>query len=75
MERAIHTFFYRTHLEVKFQQRTQKTKLALHNTIPRSSSKSQRNLNEEVVPSTATAIAKSNLRGTAHNFKQKGALT
>ena len=43
--------------EVKFQERTQtpssetkhKTNLALHNKIPPSSSKSQRNLNEKVV--------------------------
>ena len=39
-----------------------KTNLALHNTIPLSSSKSQRNLNEEVVSNTATTIAKSNLQ-------------
>ena len=70
--------------EVKFQERTQallqrnktkKTNLALHNTIPPSSSKSQRNLNEEVVSNKATTIAKSNLQGTAHNIIQKGALT
>ena len=63
--------------EVKFQERTQallqrnktkKANLALHNTIPPSSSKSQKNLNEEVVPNTATTIAKSNLQGTAHNI-------
>ena len=71
--------------EVKFQERTQallqrnktkKTNLALHNTIrPPSSSKSQRNLNEEVVSNKATTIAKSNLQGTAHDIIQKGVLT
>ena len=70
--------------EVKFQERTQallltkqnkKTNLALHNTIPPSSSKSQRNLNEEVVSNKAITIAKSNLQGTAHNIIQKGAAT
>ena len=56
-------------------QQNKKTNLALHNTIPPNSSKSQRNLNEEVVSNTATTIAKSNLQGTAHNIIQKGALT
>ena len=31
-------------------------------------SKSQRNLNEEVVPNTATTIAKSNFQGATHNI-------
>ena len=71
--------------EVKFEERTQallqrkktttKNDLALHNTIPPSSSKSQRNLNEKVVPNTATTIAKSDLQGTAYNVIQRGALT
>ena len=52
--------------EVRFEQRTQallqrnetkETNLALHQTVPPGSSKSQRNLNEEVVPNTATTIA------------------
>ena len=51
-----------------------KTNLALHNTIPPGSSKSQRNLNEEVVPNTATTIAKSNFQGAAHNIIQKRTL-
>ena len=64
--------------KVKFQLRkdtsppptkqNKKRNLALHNTIPPSSSKSQRNLNEEVVSNTARTIAKSNLQGTAHNI-------
>ena len=66
--------------EVRFEQGTQallqrnetkKTNLALHKTIPPGSSKSQRNLNEEVVPNTATTIAKSNLQGAAHNIIQR----
>ena len=75
--------------EVKFEERTQallqrkktttttttKNDLALHNTIPPSSSKSQRNLNEKVVPNTATTIAKSDLQGTTYNVIQRGALT
>ena len=56
--------------EVRFEQKdksppptkqNKKTNLALHNTIPSGSSKSQRNLNKEVVPNTATTIAKPNL--------------
>ena len=70
--------------EVKFQERTQallqgnktkKTNLALRNTIPPSSFKSQRNLNEKVAPNTVTTIAKPNLKGAAHNITRKGALT
>ena len=66
--------------EVKFEQRTQallqrneteKRNLALHNTIPPSSSKSQRNLNTEVVPNTATTNAQPNVQGAAHNIIQK----
>ena len=69
--------------EVRFEQRTQallqrnktkKTNLALHNTIPPGSSKSQRNLNKEVVPNTATTIAKPNFQGAAHNIIQKRTL-
>ena len=84
LREAIHkNLINNTLSEVKFQQRTQapsnetkqKTNLALHNTIPPSSFKSQINLNEEVVSNTATTIAKSNLQGTAHNIIQKEALT
>ena len=66
--------------EVRFEQRTQallqrnetkKTNLALHKTIPPGSSKSQRNLNEEVVPNTATTIAKWNFQGASHNIIQR----
>ena len=57
------------------KKQNKKTNRALYNTIPPSSFKSQRNLNKEVVPNTATTIAKSNLQGTAHNVIQKGALT
>ena len=81
MERGYpQNFINNTLSEVKFQERTQallqrnkrkKTNLSLRNTIPPSSSKSQRNLNEEVVPNTATTIAKSNLQGTAHNIIQQ----
>ena len=56
-------------------KQNKKTNLALHNTTPPSSSKSQRNLNEKVVSNTATTIAKPNLQGTTHNIIQKGALT
>ena len=52
----------------------QKTNLALRNTIPPSSSKSQRNLNEEEVPNTAKTIAKPNFPGAAHNIIQKKTL-
>ena len=38
-------------------------------------SKSQRNLNEEVVPNTATTIAKSNFQGATHNIIQKRTLS
>ena len=67
--------------QVMFEQRTQallqrnetkkKTNLALHKTIPPGSSKSQRNLNEEVVPNTATTIAKSNFQEAPHNIIQR----
>ena len=56
-------------------KQNKKTNLALHKTIPPSTSKSQRNLKKEVVSNTVTTIAKSNLQGTAHNIIQKGALT
>ena len=77
-------FIKNTLSEVKFKQKTQallqrnkkeKTNLSLHNTIPPSSFKSQRNHSDEVVPTKATTTAKSNLQGTAHNTIQKGALT
>ena len=76
---AIHKILLTTHSQ-RFEQRTQallqrnetrKTNLALHKTIPPGSSKSQRNLNEEVVPYTATTIAKSNLQGAPHNIIQR----
>ena len=66
--------------EVRFELRTQallqrnetkKKNLALHKTIPPGSSKSQRNLNEEVVPNRATTIAKSNFQGAPHNIIQR----
>ena len=47
--------------------------LALHNTIPPGSSNSERNPNEQVVPNTATSIAKPNSQGAAHDIIQKGA--
>ena len=84
MERGYpQNFINNTLPEVKHEERTQvllqrnktKTNLVLHNTIPPRSSKSQRNLNEEVVPNTATTITKSNPQGTAHIIIQKGALT
>ena len=70
--------------EVKFQKKgpkpssnetKQKTNLALRNTIPPSSSKSQRNLNEEEAPNTATTFAKLNFPGAAHNINQKRTLS
>ena len=84
MERGYpQNFINNTLPKVKYQERTQvllqrnkqKTNLVVHNTIPPRSSKSQRNLNEEVVANTATAITKSNPQGTAHSIIQKGALT
>ena len=56
------------------ETKQKKTNLALHKTIPPGSSKSQRNLNEEVVPNTATTIAKPNFQGAAHNIIQKRTL-
>ena len=53
-------------------KQNKKNESSLHNTMPPSSSKSSRNLNEEVVPTT---IAKSNFQGTAHNIIQKRAHT
>lgn len=61
--------------QVLLQRNKQKTNLVVHNTIPPRSSKSQRNLNEEVVANTATTITESNLQGTAHSIIQKGALS
>ena len=68
MERGYpQNFINHTLSQVRFEQRTQallqlnetkKTNLALHNTIPPGSSKSQRNFNKEVVPNTATTIPK-----------------
>ena len=57
-------------------KQNKETNLALRDaTISRSSSKSERNPNEEVIPNTATTIAKPNLQGAAHNIIQKGAFT
>ena len=67
--------------EVKFQEsppptkQSKETNLALCNTIPLSSSKSERNPNKEVVSNTATTIAKPNFQGAAHNTIQKWAFT
>ena len=69
-------FMNNTLSEVKFQERTQdllqrkknkETSVALRKTIPLSTSKSQRNLKEEVVASKATTITKPNFQGDAHN--------
>ena len=67
-----------TLLEVKFQERTQalsnETKkdrnVALRNTIPTSSYRSQRNLNVEVVPNTATTITKTKFSNRKGAFTQ-----
>jgi len=67
---------------VKFHERTQ----ALPNETKQwdeywlslrwpSSSKSWRNPNEELVPNTATTVAKPNFQGSAHNIIQKGVFT
>ena len=85
MERSYpQNFINNALLEVRLEQRTlallqlketKKTNLALHNKIPPGSSKSQRRLEElNVVPNTATSIAKSNFQGAAHNIIQKRTL-
>ena len=56
-------------------KQNKETNLALRNTISPSSSKSERNPNEEVVRNTTTTIAKPNFRGVTHNIIQKGAFT
>ena len=80
----LQNFINNTLSEVKFQERTEslpptkqnkETNLTCRNTIHSSSSKSQRNLNEEVVANTATTIAKPNFQGAAHDIIQKGSFT
>ena len=81
MERGYpQSFIKNTLSEVKFQERTQallqrnKTNkrilpfiIQYHPAVPVQIAK-KINLNEEVVPNTATTIAKSNLQGTVHNI-------
>ena len=56
-------------------KQNKETNLTVRNTISLSSSKSERNPNEEVVPNTETTIANPNFQGAAHNIIQKGAFT
>lgn len=51
------------------------TYLALRSTILHSSSKSERNHNEEVLPNTVKTICKPKFQGAANNILQKGAFT
>ena len=67
--------FNKGHKPPSNETREKKPMLPFINTIHSSSSKSQRNLNEEVVPNTTTAIGKPNFQGTAHNIIQKRGLT
>lgn len=84
MERGYPQNFINALSEVRFEQMSQallqrnETKKPILPFIthyhPAPSSKSQRNLNEEVVPNTATTIAESNFQGAAHNIIQKRTL-
>ena len=52
-------------------EQCKETNPALHNAIPPSNSKSERNPTEQVVLHTATTIAKRNFQGSAHNIIRK----
>ena len=74
-QNIIHNIISRKDTDPSPTKQNKEKDLALRNTTAPSSSKSEINPNDELVPYTEITIAKPNFQGAAHNITQKRAFT